>query len=130
MIASFSHSNQKSRGTQPVVLVDATVAPPPVIELAGGHAQPMNESPDADLGLLRPAPDEINLVVGTLLGLKGSRSVLEELLLPAVEHCRLQAQFFTQVRNWHLVQKMSLQNGHLFLRSVVLAFFPHTFAPL
>ena len=35
------------------------------------------------------------LAVGTLLGLKGSRSVLEELLLPAVEHRRPQTQFLT-----------------------------------
>src|SRR5712691_10726943 len=46
-----------------VVLVDATVTLPPVVELAGGHAQPMNESSDADLGLLRPAPDEIHNLV-------------------------------------------------------------------
>jgi len=32
----------------------------PVVELAGGHAQPRNEPSDADLGLLRPAPDEIH----------------------------------------------------------------------
>src|SRR6266571_3293095 len=107
----------------------------------------MNES--SDLGLFRPAPDEIHyfvlglhlllqklnpfllllhLAVGTFLRLKGSRSVLEELLLPAVEHRRLQAQFFTQIRNWHLVQKVPPQNGNLLLSSVVLALFPHTFA--
>src|SRR5712691_3222110 len=72
----------------------------------------------------------LHLAVGTLLSLEGSRSVLEELLLPAVEHRRLQAQFFTQIRNWHLVQKVPPQNGNLLLSSVVLALFPHTFAPL
>src|SRR5271166_5642758 len=46
-------------GNPTVVFVDTTVALLPVIELAAGHAQPSNESPDADLGLLRPAPDEI-----------------------------------------------------------------------
>jgi hypothetical protein len=61
MIASFSYSsNQKSRGNPTVVLVDAPVPLPPVIELAGGHAQPWDEPSDADLGLLRPAPDEIH----------------------------------------------------------------------
>jgi hypothetical protein len=46
-------------GNPTVVLIDAPVALPPVVELAGGDPQPVNESPDADLGLLRPAPDEI-----------------------------------------------------------------------
>src|SRR5229473_5333658 len=72
----------------------------------------------------------LHLAAGTLLSLKGCRSVLEELLLPAVEHRRLQAQFFTQIRNWHLVQKVPPQNGNLLLSRVVLALFPHTFAPL
>ena len=71
------------------------------------------------------------LAVGTLLSLEGSRSVLEELLLPAVEHRRLQAQFFTQIRNWHFVQKVPPQNSNLprqcsacalssYVRSVIL----------
>src|SRR6202011_2167823 len=47
-------------GNPTVVLVDAPVPLPPVIELAGGHAQPWDEPSDADLGLLRPAPDEIH----------------------------------------------------------------------
>jgi hypothetical protein len=34
---------------------------------------------------------------------KAGRSVLEELFLPAVEHRRLQSQFFTQIRNRDLV---------------------------
>ena len=45
-------------GNPTVVLVGAPVPLPPVIELAGGHAQPRDEPSDADLGLLRPAPDE------------------------------------------------------------------------
>jgi hypothetical protein len=57
-------------------------------------------------------------------------SVLEKLLLPAVKHRRLQAQFFTQIRNRHFVQKMPPQNGNLFFSSVVLTLFPDTFAPL
>jgi len=47
-------------GNPTVVLVDAPIPLPPVIELAGGHAQPRDEPSDADLGLLRPAPDEIH----------------------------------------------------------------------
>jgi hypothetical protein len=50
-------------GNPPVVLVDAPVALPPVIEFAGRYSQPRNKSPDADLSLLRPAPDEIHHLV-------------------------------------------------------------------
>src|SRR6202158_3593511 len=46
-----------------VVLICSSIALPPVVELAGGYAQPMNESSDADLGLLRPAPDEIHHLI-------------------------------------------------------------------
>ena len=129
-------------GNPAVVLVGLAVAFPPVVELAGGDAEPADEPPDADLGLLRPAPDEIDDLVprvvrnpdpgqsspsfflarhappsvrpgprswsgssspgrrsapGRLSGsvrafvLEGGRAVLEELLLPAVEHRGLQA---------------------------------------
>src|SRR5215469_3048072 len=47
-------------GNPTVVRVGAPVPLPPVIELAGGHAQPRDEPSDADLGLLRPAPDKIH----------------------------------------------------------------------
>jgi len=67
---------------------------------------------------------------GDVLSLKGRRSVLEELLLPAVEHRRLQTQFFTQIRNWHFVQKVTPQNGNLLFSVVVPPFFPDMFAPL
>src|ERR1017187_1857299 len=46
-----------------VVFVDAPIALTPVIELAGGNSQPMNEPSDTDLGLLRPVPDEIHHLV-------------------------------------------------------------------
>jgi hypothetical protein len=59
----FPQFQPEITGNSTVVLVDTPVALPPVIELAGGHTQPMNESPDADLGLLRPAPDEIHHLV-------------------------------------------------------------------
>ena len=47
-------------GNPPVVLVHLAVAFQPVVELAGGHVEPPDEPPGADLGLLRPAPDEIH----------------------------------------------------------------------
>src|SRR5512141_579152 len=70
------------------------------------------------------------LTGGTFLGLEGGCSVLKELFLPAVEHRRLQAEFFTEIRNWHLVQKMSPQYGNLLFGGEVLPFFSHTFSPL
>src|SRR5262245_14257099 len=47
-------------GNPAVVLVHLTVPFPPVVELAGGDVEPHDEPPGADLGLLRPAPDEIH----------------------------------------------------------------------
>src|SRR6266581_1010424 len=50
-------------GNPAVVLVHFSVAFPPVVELAGGDVEPSDEPPGADLGLLRPAPDEIHDLV-------------------------------------------------------------------
>src|SRR5712691_3603253 len=50
-------------GNPAVVLVHFSVAFPPVVELAGGDVEPLDEPPGADLGLLRPAPDEIHDLV-------------------------------------------------------------------
>ena len=47
-------------GNPAVVLVHLAVAFPPVVILARGDVEPHNEPPGADLGLLRPAPDEIH----------------------------------------------------------------------
>src|ERR1700726_3618616 len=47
-------------GNPPVVLVHLAVAVPPVVELAGSDLEPPDEPPGADLGFLRPAPDEIH----------------------------------------------------------------------
>ncbi|HLJ45800.1 MAG TPA: hypothetical protein VKU01_07330, partial [Bryobacteraceae bacterium] len=47
-------------GNPAVVLVHLPVAFPPVIELAGGDVETPDEPPGADLGLLGPAPDEVN----------------------------------------------------------------------
>ena len=45
------------------MLVHLTVAFPPVVELASGDVEPPDEPPGADLGLLRPTPDEIHDLV-------------------------------------------------------------------
>src|ERR1041385_3206095 len=51
------------RGNPTLVVVHLAVALPPVIELAGGDVEPPDEAPGTDLGLLRPAPDEIHDLV-------------------------------------------------------------------
>src|SRR5262249_13184143 len=64
MMACFSQSSsQKSRGTQPLCSFTLAVAFSPVVELAGCDIEPPDEPPGADLGLLRPAPDEIHNLV-------------------------------------------------------------------
>src|SRR6266478_7565084 len=50
----------KIAGNPTVVFIDASVALSPVVELAGAHAQPVDESSGADLRLFRPAPDKIH----------------------------------------------------------------------
>jgi hypothetical protein len=47
-------------GNPCVVFIGLAVALTPVIELTGPDAQPLNEPAGADLGFLRPAPDEID----------------------------------------------------------------------
>src|SRR5215831_12337499 len=47
-------------GNPAVVLVHLPVAFPPVVEFAGSDVEPPDKAPGADLGLLRPAPDEIH----------------------------------------------------------------------
>jgi hypothetical protein len=71
----------------------------------------------------------LHLAGRTFCCLEGDRSVLEELLLLAVEHRRLQSQLFTKIGNRGFVQKMASQNDHLLFSCVVLALFSHTFAP-
>ncbi len=68
--------------------------------------------------------------LGRALWLEGRRPVLEELLLPAVEHRRLQPQFVAQLRNRLLVQQMPPQDGDLLFCGVVLPCFLHAFSPL
>ena len=70
------------------------------------------------------------LMVGPSSLLKSRGSVLEELLLPAVEHRRLEPQFVTQIRDRHSFHQMPPQNGDLLFRRVVLPLFLHVFAPL
>ncbi len=53
----------KVPGNPAVMLIDLAVPLPPAVELAGRDVEPPDESPGADLGLLRPAPDEIHDLV-------------------------------------------------------------------
>src|SRR5947208_1127275 len=64
------------------------------------------------------------LLVGGLVGrpplIESSRPVFEELLLPAVEDRRLQANLIAQFRDRLLVQQMPPQDGDFLFRRVVL----------
>src|SRR5580692_3558863 len=53
----------KVPGNPTVVFVDLAVAVAPVVELAGPDAEPFDEPPGADPGLLGPAPDEVHDLV-------------------------------------------------------------------
>src|SRR5262250_2151132 len=53
----------KIPGNPTVVLVHLAIPLTPTVELTGGDPEPLNETYDADLGLLRPAPDEIHDLV-------------------------------------------------------------------
>src|ERR1700730_16337301 len=59
----MSRLQPKVAGHPTVVLIHSPVALPPVVELTRGYTQPRNESSDVDLGLLRPAPDEIHHLI-------------------------------------------------------------------
>ena len=50
-------------GNPAAVLIHFAVAFPPVVKLAGGDVEPLDEPPGADLGFLRPAADEIHDLV-------------------------------------------------------------------
>jgi hypothetical protein len=70
------------------------------------------------------------LMVGASPVLKSCRSVLEKLLLPAVEHGWLESPFVTQIRDRRSFHQMPPQNGNLLFRRVVLPLLLHVFAPL
>ncbi len=53
---------------QGVMFVDQAVAYPPVVELAGGDAEPADEALRRDLGALGPVPDEVDDGVSGVVG--------------------------------------------------------------
>src|SRR6516164_10902547 len=53
----------KVPGNPAVMLVDLAVSLAPAVELAGRDIKPLDEPPGADLGLCRPAPDEVHDLV-------------------------------------------------------------------
>jgi len=70
------------------------------------------------------------LMVGPSPLLESRRSVLEKLLLPAVEHGWLESPLVTQIRDRHSFHQMPPQNGNLLFRRVVLPLLLDVFAPL
>jgi hypothetical protein len=69
----------------------------------------------------------LGLLIGAGLILEGRRSILEELLLPAVEDRWLQAQFIAELGDRFLAQQMPPQDGHFFFGCVVLPCLFHAF---
>ena len=57
-----------------------------------------------DLFFQKLDPLLFRLVIWTALALEGGRTILEELLLPTVEHRWRQPQFITQIGNRHFIQ--------------------------
>src|SRR5277367_700311 len=53
----------KVSGNPAIMLVDPSVPLAPAVKLAARDAEPSDKPPGADLGLLRPAPDEIHDLV-------------------------------------------------------------------
>src|SRR5438132_14156079 len=72
----FPRLQPEITGNPTVVFIEAPVAASPVVELAGPHAQPVDESSGADLGFFRPAPDEIHHQVPCLASAGTGESVL------------------------------------------------------
>src|SRR5215472_8559717 len=62
--------------------------------------------------------------------LESRSSVLEELLLPAIEYRRREPQLVTQIRDRHSFHQMPPQNDYFFFRRVVLPLLLHAFSPL
>ena len=54
-----------------IVLIDQSVASPPVVELAGGNAEPVDEPPEGDLSALGPVPHEVDDGVAGVMGNPG-----------------------------------------------------------
>src|SRR5262249_37935163 len=57
----------KVSGNPAVVLVDLAVPLVPAVKLAARDAEPPDKPPGADLGLIRPAPDEVHDVVPRIM---------------------------------------------------------------
>ena len=68
-------------------------------------------------------------IVGPCFRLKGSRAVLEELLLPALEGCGMGSLFVTQLRDRNLLQETTTKDGNFRFWRVVLPLLLHAFAP-
>src|SRR5205085_6909807 len=62
-----------------------------------------------DLFFQKLDPLLFRLVIWTALALEGGRTILEELLLPSVEHRWRQPQFITPIGNRHLIQQVRLR---------------------
>ena len=85
-----------------------------------GHQLSQNLVPGLDLLFQEGDPLLFGGVVGWPFLLEGSRPILEELLLPAVEDRGLQAQFIAELRDRLILQQMPPQDNDLLFRRVGL----------
>jgi hypothetical protein len=52
-------------------------------------------------------------------------AVIEELFQPTIDDGGLELKFSAEMQDRNLIEQMTAENGHLFLRRVTLACFPH-----
>jgi hypothetical protein len=95
-----------------------------------GHQLGQNLVLSLDLLLQVGDPHLLSGVVGWPFLFEGSRPVLEELFLPAVEDRGLQAEFIAELRDRLLLQQMPPQGRDFLFRRVVLPLLLHAFSPL
>src|SRR3974390_251824 len=103
-------SSRVSCGTQALVRV-------PQLFFLGPHAPPsvrpaLHPSSGPSFPDTRFVPFGLMVLPSSLLESGGS--VLEELLLPAIEYRRLEPQLITQIRDRHSFHQMPPQNGYFF----------------
>ncbi len=94
-----------------------------------GHQVGQNLALGLDLLLQVRDPLLVGRVVRRSFLPKGRCPVLEEILLPAVEDRRLQAQIIAELRDRLVLQQMPPQDGNLLFRRVVLPLPLHAFSP-
>src|SRR6185437_117429 len=105
---------------QGVVFVGRSVARPPVVELAGGDAEPADEASHGDLGAFGPVPDEVDDGVAGVVGnpdpVQSSPSSFFSLICSSINSATTSFLRWSLSRSAAMV-RMWLVSGAAFLRS-------------